>query len=91
MGQVMGFTAVDDDGLDRKPILRKATPRDMLLRQEWESKQAEALVICREKAQQLGGFDDVKFVAAQYNYDGSVLTFLFTAEQKVNVGHCGMS
>ena len=27
---------------------------------------------------------DVKFVAAQYNYDGSVITFLFSAEQKID-------
>lgn len=85
MGQVMGFT-VPDGKRDTRPILRPATPRDMLLRQQWEAKQPEALVICRETAEEVGGYKDVKFVAAQYNYDGSVLTFLYSAEQKVNIG-----
>ncbi len=84
MGQVMGFTTPDAEKRDYKSILRPATARDLVLRQEWEAKQPEALEICREKAGQMSGFKDVKFVAAQYNYDGSMLTFLFSAEQKVN-------
>ena len=86
MGQVMGFTAPDDPNGSYRSIMRLATPRDMMLRQEWESKQAEALVICREKAADIGQYDEIKFVAAQYNFDGSVLTFLYTGEQKVNIG-----
>lgn len=82
MGQIMGFTAWEE-GREYKSILRVATPRDLVLRQQWESQQAEALVLCREKAKSLGGFEDVKFVAASYNYDGSVVTFMFTSEQKV--------
>jgi cell fate regulator YaaT (PSP1 superfamily) len=85
MGEVVGFTAVEDDSRDHKPILRMASPRDLVLRQNWESKQDEALRICQEKAKELGGFNDVKFVAALYNYDGSLLTFLFSAEDKTNV------
>lgn len=85
MGQIMGFQPAEEGKTDYKPILRPASARDMMLRQEWEAKQPEALVICREKAQEIGGFDEVKFVAARYNYDGSLLTFLYTAEQKVNV------
>lgn len=85
MGQVMGFTAAEEEEREYRPILRPATPRDMALRQEWENQGPEALVICRERASEIGGFADVKFVAAQYNYDGSMLTFLYTAEQKVNV------
>jgi cell fate regulator YaaT (PSP1 superfamily) len=86
MGQVMGFMPVEGDGREYKTIMRLATPRDLVLKQEWEARQDEALVRCRDKARQLGGFDDVKFVAAQYNYDGSLLTFLFTAEDKINPG-----
>ncbi len=84
MGQVMGFAEPDPDR-ELKPILRPATPRDLVLRQEWEAKQPEALVICREKAQEMGGLHDVKFHAAQYNYDGSLLTFMYSAEDRVNV------
>jgi cell fate regulator YaaT (PSP1 superfamily) len=83
MGQIMGF-AEWDESREYRTILRPATPRDMALRREWESKQGEALLICQERADGLGGFDDVKFLQAQYNYDGSVLTYLFTAEDKID-------
>ena len=87
MGQIMGFMSPDDSGRDYKEILRPATPRDLVLRHEWESKQDDALEVCREKATSMGGFNDVKFVAAQYNYDGTMLTFLFSAEQKINTSN----
>ena len=83
MGQIMGFTA-PDEGRQPRQILRPATPRDLVLRQQWEEKQDEALEACREAAANLRRMSDVKFVAAQYNYDGTVLTFLFSAEQKID-------
>ena len=83
MGQIMGFTA-PDEGRKTRQILRPATPRDLVLRQQWEAKQDEALETCREAASNLRRMSDVKFVAAQYNYDGSVVTFLFSAEQKID-------
>jgi cell fate regulator YaaT (PSP1 superfamily) len=83
MGQVMGFTAAEDEARDNRPILRLAAPRDLLLKQQWEAKQAEALETCKAKAGEIGGFEEVKFVAGHYNYDGTLLTILFTAEQKV--------
>lgn len=85
MGQVIGFVPTDKSEEEHRPILRMATPRDMLLRQQWRDKQDGALEICKRCADEIGGFDEVKFVGAQYNYDGSALTFLFTAEQKINV------
>jgi cell fate regulator YaaT (PSP1 superfamily) len=87
MGQIMGFIAPDaSEGREYRPILRPATPRDLVLKQQWELKQDEALDVCRDKAQRIGGLENAKFVAAQYNYDGSMLTFIFTAEDKVNTG-----
>lgn len=83
MGQIMGFTA-PDEGRKTREILRPATPRDLVLRQQWEAKQDEALETCRGAAANLRRMSDVKFVAAQYNYDGSVVTFLFSAEQKID-------
>jgi len=83
MGQIMGFMEIEDDSRDYKAILRPANARDFVLKQQWEAKQAEALVIVREKAKQLGGFEEVKFVGAHYNYDGTLMTVLFTAEQKI--------
>lgn len=83
MGQVMGFIEPDTDREIRE-ILRPATPRDLVLLQHWQAKQPEALVICRETASDMRYYDGVKFVEAQYNYDGSVVTFLFSAEQKID-------
>lgn len=87
MGQVMGFVEPEKDA-DRTylPIMRPATPRDLVLKQHWEAQQDDALRVCQEKASELGGYEQVKFVAAQYNYDGSMLTFMFTAEDRVNPG-----
>ncbi len=79
MGQVMGFAAWEE-GREYKPILRKATPRDLLMKQAWESREVEALIRCRELAAEIGEYDGVIFVAAQYNYDGSMLTFLYSYE-----------
>ena len=85
MGQVMGFVDPDREERDYKPILRIATPRDLMMKQTWESRQLEALITCREKAYQLGGYDECKFLEAQYNYDGSNLTILFSAnDNKIN-------
>jgi cell fate regulator YaaT (PSP1 superfamily) len=85
MGQVLGFTPVEEENRDYKPITRMAAPRDLVLRQYWEEQQDEALRVCQEKAKQLGGFNGVKFVAAVYNYDGSLLTYLYSADDKTNV------
>jgi cell fate regulator YaaT (PSP1 superfamily) len=86
MGQIIGLMAAEDQNRDYKPIMRPATPRDLTLKQHWELQQDEALEKCKQKAAQVGGFEEVKFVAAQYNYDGTMLTVLFTAEDKINVG-----
>jgi cell fate regulator YaaT (PSP1 superfamily) len=84
MGQVMGF-ANRDSVAEYRQILRPATPRDMALRAEWEAKQPEALFICEEKADSMGGYRDVKFVAALYNYEGTTVTFLYSTEDKADM------
>lgn len=85
MGEVVNFNAVEEEGREYKPILRMATPRDLILREHWELQQNEAMRVVREKVKEHGGFRDVKFVAVLYNYDGSLLTIIYTAEDKVNV------
>lgn len=86
LGQVMSLLNAEEDDAERdyKPILRIATPTDLMSQKLWKSREVEALITCREKAAELGGYNNVKFVAAQYNYDGSLLTFLFTAEERLN-------
>ena len=83
MGQVMSFT-VPDSARSARKILRQATPRDLVLQQHWETKQEDALDLCRETASNLRRLSGVKFVGAQYNYDGTVITFLFSAEQQID-------
>lgn len=62
-----------------KNVERRATPRDLLLRQTWEARQTEALIACRERAAELQ-LSGIKIVAAEFNYDGSRLALLFSAE-----------
>jgi cell fate regulator YaaT (PSP1 superfamily) len=62
-----------------KRLERRATPADLLSRQQWQSKQVEAMINCRARAAELR-LDGVKIVAAEYSYDGSRLTFLFSTE-----------
>ena len=62
-----------------KSVERRATPRDLLLQQSWQSKQTEAMINCRARAAELK-LDGVKIIAAEYNYDGTRLAFLFSTE-----------
>jgi cell fate regulator YaaT (PSP1 superfamily) len=62
-----------------KPVLRKATTIDLVQRQVWQRKEIEALINCRARATELG-IKDVKFVAAEFSFDGSRLSFLYSSE-----------
>jgi len=67
-----------------KPILRRASPRDLVLRQVWEGKEAEAVVNCRAKLKEekLAG---VKIITAEYTFDGKRLTFIYNSEAEENI------
>ncbi len=67
-----------------KSVERRATPRDLLLQQSWQSKQTEAMINCRARAAELK-LDGVKIIAAEYNYDGTRLAFLFSTETEDKV------
>lgn len=82
MGEIVDFIPPDDNFAEYKPILRIATPPELLLKQQWEARQVEILIDCREIAAQLGGYEECKFLAAQYNYDGSQLTIMYSAPEK---------
>jgi cell fate regulator YaaT (PSP1 superfamily) len=86
MGQVIAFANVPAAQRNHRPILRMATPRDLVLKQQWSAQEPEALQICEQKAQRLSNLKDVKFIKAQYNYDGTVLTIMFSAEEKMDMG-----
>jgi cell fate regulator YaaT (PSP1 superfamily) len=86
LGQVMALMPLSENESirDYKPILRKATAADLMSQKLWTAREAEALNTCREKAADMGGLEGVKFVAAQYSFDGTLLTFLFSSEDKPN-------
>ncbi|MEW6405060.1 MAG: regulatory iron-sulfur-containing complex subunit RicT, partial [Chloroflexota bacterium] len=69
-----------------KSVERRATPRDLLLQQSWQAKQTEAMINCRARAAEIG-LKEIKIVAAEYNYDGTRLAFLFStdSEEKVDL------
>jgi cell fate regulator YaaT (PSP1 superfamily) len=62
-----------------KPIHHIATPRDLLLRQVWQKKELEALIECRTKASEIG-IKGVKFVTAEYAFDGTSLSFMYSTK-----------
>jgi cell fate regulator YaaT (PSP1 superfamily) len=67
-----------------KPIQRRATPRDLLMWQLWQQKELEAMINCRAKAAELK-LKGVKIVAAEYTFDGSRLSFLYSTENEEKV------
>jgi cell fate regulator YaaT (PSP1 superfamily) len=67
-----------------KPIERLATPRDLILRRMWAQKELEAMIACRERAAQLK-LTEVKIVAAEFSFDGTRLTLMFSAETEEKV------
>jgi cell fate regulator YaaT (PSP1 superfamily) len=83
LGQVVAF--IEPDSVHRKSrvrtINRTATPRDLVMKQVWEAKELDALISCREKAS-LQGLKDVKFLKAEYSFDGSWLTISYTSDNK---------
>jgi cell fate regulator YaaT (PSP1 superfamily) len=62
-----------------KPISRKASPRDLVLRQVWNRREDEAIKVCRQSLSGLK-IEGVKIVSAEYTLDGKRLTLLYTSE-----------
>ena len=67
-----------------KPIQRKATPRDLLLRQIWQKKELEATINCRAKVAEFK-IEGVKIVASEFAFDGSRLSYLYSTETEGKV------
>ncbi len=67
-----------------KPIQRKATPQDLVLRQTWQQKEIEAMINCRAKAAEIK-LAGVKIVAAEFSFDGARLSFLYSTETEDKV------
>lgn len=65
-----------------KPVLRRATQNDLDNLLHLQQYEPEALVMCAEKVSEHGL--PMQLVKAEYNFDGSRLTFFFTAEKRVD-------
>jgi cell fate regulator YaaT (PSP1 superfamily) len=83
LGQVIAYVPSEEAHRQKgmRSVQRKATPRDLVVKQTWESKELDALITCREAASKLG-IKDAKFVKAEYSFDGSWITFHYTTENK---------
>jgi cell fate regulator YaaT (PSP1 superfamily) len=81
IGEVVYLREVEDQNLqDLKPVLWRATGRDLALRQRWEAKAGEVLESARQRAEEMGL--ELKLVAAEYTLDGRQLTILYTSGKK---------
>jgi cell fate regulator YaaT (PSP1 superfamily) len=65
-----------------KPVVRKAEPEDIKQAQESEEKEEKALIECGQLIAKLNL--PMKLLSAEYNFDGSRLTFFFSAAERVD-------
>ncbi len=65
-----------------KPVLRLATEDDLRMMLAYKSKEKDALMRCGERVAQHQL--PMKLVEAEYTFDGSRLTFYFTADERVD-------
>jgi len=85
LGQVVTSPGqVSDSEVARplKPVVRKAEPEDIKRAQEFEEGEREALAECGKLTAQL--HLPMKLLSAEYNLDGSRLTFFFSAAERVD-------
>jgi cell fate regulator YaaT (PSP1 superfamily) len=83
LGQVIAYVPPNQVHKQKgmRYVQRKANPRDLVMKQVWETKELDALISCREAAGKLG-IKDAKFVKAEFSFDGSWITFHYTTEDK---------
>lgn len=68
-----------------KPVVRRATPLDLLEAERFRQREEEATRLCREQVARLGL--PMKISGAEYSFDGSRLVFFFTSEERVDFRH----
>lgn len=86
LGEVTQLVANPEQPPDGKwkSVERRATARDLVLRKSWQNKEIEALINCRERAAQLR-LNGVKIIVAEFNFDGTRLTFMYNSEAEEKV------
>ena len=83
VGQVVDETKVSSEG-GLKKIDRKATPRDLLLRQIWQAKEGEVLQACKQRSAELN-LNNIKIISAEYSFDGVRLSIMFSSDTEDKV------
>ena len=88
-GQDMGAVSLVGDLVrlkrgkgETRSIIRKAVPEDLQALAKNKEKEKDAFKVCREKIRAFRL--DMKLVAVELQFDGSKLTFYFTAAQRVD-------
>ncbi len=82
--QLLSSSDLPEENAPRKSIDRRATPRDLLLRQSWQEKEADVVSLAKTKAAEMK-LDTIKIVAAEYSFDGASVTILFNTEGEEKV------
>ena len=67
-----------------KMVDRLASPRDLLLRQLWQLREYDVVEICKKRASEIR-VQNLKVVSAEYSFDGSRLTILYSSEGEEKV------
>ncbi|MBN1161390.1 MAG: stage 0 sporulation family protein, partial [Dehalococcoidales bacterium] len=77
-----GQIEVNETGESLSPVVRKAEPEDIAKEEELNVKAEEALIECAKMIEELNL--PMKLLSAEYSLDSSRLTFLFSAEERVD-------
>jgi len=62
-----------------KRVDRLATARDLVMRQSWQKKEAEVIVVSRQRVKELN-LDGIKIIQSEFSIDGARLTIFFSSE-----------
>jgi len=82
IGEVIQFVDQSSTGIENLRLIdRLATSADLLVRQNWIAKQTAAMIDCREQSFKLQ-LEGIKIIHAEYAFDGSRLTFMFSTESE---------
>ena len=81
---VFGVKEIPDEDISHplKPIVRKATPKDMKRVKANEEKIPEALEYAGKKISELNL--NMKLIGCEYSFDGNKLTFYFSADNRID-------
>lgn len=77
VAKVLSEPSTNKGGQKLKKIVRVAAPTDLVLQQTWGAQAPKALASCKRVASELKP-KGIKYHQAEYNFDGSQLTFFYS-------------